>query len=80
MWNSRSLENGQKIGRGEIHFTSGRLVVTMASSAQLTIKGPAQLEILDTNAVRLHQGIANFNCPSKAEGFLVALRGDAQVG
>lgn len=56
---------------GRMRLESGVVVVRLASDVELTVLGPADLEILDCMQVRLEHGKLLANVPHTATGFVV---------
>lgn len=67
----RPLLEGDGIGRGTIRLDGGFLKLRMASGASVILDGPALLDVLGRNRVRLGSGRVAAEVPSAATGFRI---------
>ena len=73
-WESSSLptEPGSKLGRGRLRLAEGVAKVIFQSGAEVSLEGPAELELIDRNSCFLHSGALVAHVPKPARGFVVA--------
>lgn len=73
-WESSSLptEPGSKLGRGRLRLVDGLARVIFRSGAEVSLEGPAELELVNANACFLHSGALVAHVPEPAHGFVVA--------
>jgi hypothetical protein len=73
-WESSALptEPGSKLGRGRLRLIDGLARVTFRSGAEVSLEGPAELELVNRNACFLHSGALVAHVPEPAHGFVVA--------
>ena len=73
-WDSSALptEPGSKLGRGRLRLVDGLARVIFRSGAEVSLEGPAELELVDANACFLHSGALVAHVPEPAHGFIVA--------
>jgi len=71
-WSGASLAPGSELKRGQrIELQSGFAEITFDSGAQLTLEGPATLELDSAWEAVLHRGTLKANVPHEAIGFRV---------
>ncbi len=72
-WESSSLptEPGSKLGRGRLRLVDGLARVIFRSGAEVSLEGPAELELVNGNACFLHSGALVAHVPKPAQGFVV---------
>ncbi len=68
---TRPLSVHQTLGSGPLTFDSGLVELQMTTGVSLIIEGPAHLDLIDTNHVKLHQGKVTSRIPPGAEGFVI---------
>jgi hypothetical protein len=73
-WESSALptEPGSKLGRGRLRLIDGLARVVFHSGAEVSLEGPAELELVNANACFLHSGALVAHVPEPAHGFVVA--------
>jgi FecR protein len=73
-WESSSLptEPGSKLGHGRLRLAEGVARIIFQSGAELSLEGPAELELVNRNACFLHSGALVAHVPKPARGFVVA--------
>jgi hypothetical protein len=73
-WESSSLptEPGSELRAGRLRLAEGLARVVFKSGAQISLEGPAELEITGRNACFLHRGALVAHVPESAKGFIVA--------
>jgi hypothetical protein len=72
-WESSSVptEPGAKLGVGRLRLASGTARIIFRSGADVSLEGPADLELLESNACFLHSGALVAHVPTPAHGFQV---------
>lgn len=72
-WASSALptEPGSKLGRGRLRLVDGIARVVFRSGAEVSLEGPAELELVGANACFLHTGALVAHVPEPAKGFTV---------
>lgn len=72
-WESSALptEPGSKLGRGRLRLVDGLARVVFRSGAEVSLEGPAELELVNENACFLHTGALVAHVPKPAQGFVV---------
>jgi ferric-dicitrate binding protein FerR (iron transport regulator) len=72
-WENSTLptELGSNLQAGVLRLTDGLARIRFASGADVTLEGPAELEILGTNLCRLPRGSLIAHVPVSAHGFTV---------
>lgn len=65
------LVDGQKLCRGRIGIKGGFLKIRFLSGASVIFEGPARLDVIGPNKVRLHAGRAAAEVPPAATGFTI---------
>jgi len=73
-WNNSSLPTapGSALRAGRLRLESGVARLVFQSGAEVSLEGPAELEIQGPNACFLHNGALTAHVPPQAHGFLVA--------
>lgn len=73
-WESSTLptEPGSSLGAGRLRLAEGIARVVFRSGAEVSLEGPAELELTGTNACYLHSGALVAHVPVPAHGFVVA--------
>ncbi len=73
-WESSTLptEPGSALGRGRLRLAQGLARVVFRSGAEVSLEGPAELELTGNNACFLHSGALVAHVPVPAHGFVVA--------
>lgn len=62
---------GSRLSGGVLRLTDGLAQLRFASGADVTLEGPAELELLGPNLCRLHRGSLVAHVPAEARGFTV---------
>lgn len=72
-WKSSSLptEPGSALPVGRLHLAEGLARLRFANGAEVTLEGPAELELLSPQLCRLHSGSLVAHVPERAKGFTV---------
>lgn len=72
-WESSSVptEPGAKLGKGRLRLAAGTARIVFRSGAEVSLEGPADLELLESNACFLHSGALVAHVPPPAHGFQV---------
>ena len=72
-WESSSLptEPGAMLGAGRLRLAAGTARIVFRSGAEVSLEGPADLELLASNACFLHSGALVAHVPEPARGFQV---------
>lgn len=72
-WKSSSLptEPGSSLPAGRLHLAEGLARLRFANGAEITLEGPAELELLSPQLCRLHSGSLVAHVPESAKGFTV---------
>ena len=72
-WKSSSLptEPGSSLPAGRLHLAEGLARLRFANGAEVTLEGPAELELLSSQLCRLHSGSLVAHVPDAAKGFTV---------
>jgi FecR protein len=72
-WESSSVptETGAKLGAGRLRLAAGTARIVFRSGAEVSLEGPADLELLESNACFLHSGALVAHVPEPAHGFQV---------
>lgn len=72
-WKSSSLptEPGSSLPAGRLHLAEGLARLRFANGAEITLEGPAELELLSGELCRLHSGSLVAHVPERAKGFTV---------
>ena len=72
-WESSSVptEPGAKLGIGRLRLAGGTARIVFRSGAEVSLEGPADLELLAANACFLHSGALVAHVPEPAHGFQV---------
>jgi hypothetical protein len=73
-WDNSSLPTapGSALRAGRLRLESGVARLVFRSGAEVSLEGPAELEIQGPNACFLHNGALTAHVPPQAHGFLVA--------
>jgi len=72
-WTGRALQAGEELHRGQrIELAGGMAEITFDSGAQITLEGPASLDLLSAWDAVLHRGTLKANVPPEAVGFRVS--------
>ena len=75
---TRPLSAGSPLSKGWLHIDHGTLRLDFYSGATLIIEGPASLELISPDLIRLDKGRLTASVPPPAEGFTV-LNGNLRV-
>ncbi len=67
----RRPSSGERVGKGHLKLAAGVVRLHFAKDVQLTLEGPADLELLNSGETRLHSGKLTANVPPEGRGFLV---------
>lgn len=72
-WESSTLatEEGCRVGVGRLRLAEGLARLRFARGAELTLEGPAELELVGEQVCRLHRGSLVAHVPEAARGFSV---------
>lgn len=72
-WENSTLPTapGSRLSVGILRLTDGLAQLRFASGANVTLEGPAELELLGPNLCRLHRGSLVAHVPAEARGFTV---------
>jgi ferric-dicitrate binding protein FerR (iron transport regulator) len=72
-WKSSSLptEPGSALPVGRLHLAEGLARLRFANGAEVTLEGPAEIELLSGQLCRLHSGSLVAHVPERAKGFTV---------
>ena len=72
-WESSSLptEAGAKLGKGRLRLVDGIARIVFRRGAEVSLEGPAELELIDSNSCFLHSGALIAHVPELARGFSV---------
>ena len=72
-WESSSVptEPGANLGAGRLRLAAGTARIVFRSGAEVSLEGPADLELLASNACFLHSGALVAHVPEPAHGFQV---------
>ncbi len=72
-WENSSLptQPGSALQRGRLHLAEGLAKIVFRSGAEVSLEGPAELELVDGNACFLHGGALVAHVPDQARGFQV---------
>jgi Concanavalin A-like lectin/glucanases superfamily len=66
-----SLQIGQRLAPGLIHFDSGTLQLQFMSGASMVLSGPAELQIVSAKSATLNSGTAKTRANYRAKGFVL---------
>lgn len=72
-WSSGALptEAGSKLGAGRMHLVEGIAKLRFVTGVDLTLEGPAEIELLGNKECRLYHGAVIAKVPKSARGFSV---------
>jgi hypothetical protein len=72
-WGNSSLPTtpGSKLRAGRLRLSEGVARVVFQSGAEVSLEGPAELELTGPNACYLHGGALTAHVPARAKGFVV---------
>jgi ferric-dicitrate binding protein FerR (iron transport regulator) len=72
-WESSTLptEPGSVLGSGRLRLAEGLARLRFARGADVTLEGPAELEVIGAQVCRLHRGSLVAHVPEQARGFSV---------
>ncbi len=72
-WENSSLPTtpGSKLRAGRLRLSDGVARVVFQSGAEVSLEGPAELELTGPNACYLHTGALTAHVPERAKGFVV---------
>ncbi len=72
-WKSSSLptEPGSALSAGRLHLAEGLARLRFAGGAEVTLEGPADIELISRKLCRLHSGSLVAHVPDHARGFTV---------
>jgi hypothetical protein len=72
-WDNSSLPTapGSSLRAGRLRLADGVARIVFRSGAEVSLEGPAELELTGTNACFLHAGALTAHVPEQARGFLV---------
>lgn len=72
-WESSTLptEPGSRLGKGRWRLAEGLATIRFGRGAEVTLEGPAELELLGEQRCRLHRGSLVAHVPEHARGFSV---------
>src|SRR4029078_7631852 len=72
-WSGGTLatEDGARLGAGRLHLAEGVARLTFASGAEVSLEGPAELELVSRERCVLSSGRLVASVPSSAIGFVV---------
>lgn len=72
-WDNSSLptEPGSKLRAGRLRLAEGLAKLSFSSGAELSLEGPAELDLLNATTCHLHSGALVAHVPEKARGFTV---------
>lgn len=72
-WESSTLptEPGSALGPGRLRLAEGLATLRFARGADVTLEGPAELELMGAQVCRLHRGSLVAHVPEQARGFSV---------
>jgi hypothetical protein len=72
-WENSSLPTapGSKLRAGRLRLADGVARVVFQSGAEVSLEGPAELELVSQNACYLHAGALTAHVPERARGFVV---------
>lgn len=72
-WENSSLPTtpGSPLRAGRLRLADGVARIVFQSGAEVSLEGPAELELTGTNACFLHAGALTAHVPERARGFLV---------
>ncbi len=65
------LSQGMRLGEGILELDHGLAEITFDSGAELTLEGPARLQLDSDNMARLAAGRASAHVPEAARGFVI---------
>ncbi|MEO0018252.1 MAG: hypothetical protein RLZZ522_1535 [Verrucomicrobiota bacterium] len=65
------LAQGLRLSSGTLELTSGIAEITFDTGAEITLEGPARLQVISENTARLLTGRASAVVPEPARGFVV---------
>ncbi len=68
---SKNIEDGERLGRGELKLESGIVRIRFDDGVEVTLHGPSEYELLELGKTRLASGLLTANVPPGAEGFQV---------
>jgi hypothetical protein len=73
-WENSSLPTtpGSPLQAGRLRLADGVARIVFQSGAEVSLEGPAELELQGPNACHLHSGALTAHVPEKARGFIVA--------
>lgn len=66
-----ALTAGMRLSRGTLELDSGLVGITFDTGAEITLEGPASLQLESENKTRLTSGRATTYCPEQARGFVM---------
>ena len=69
-----STEPGSRLGVGRLRLAEGLACLRFARGAEVTLEGPAELELVGEQVCRLHRGSLVAHVPEAARGFSVLTR------
>lgn len=72
-WENSTLptEPGSQLAPGKLRLAEGLAKVTFKSGAELTLEGPAELDLISATTCHLHTGALVAHVPEQARGFTV---------
>ncbi len=72
-WENSSLPTtpGSRLRAGRLRLADGVARVVFQSGAEVSLEGPAELELTGPNACHLHTGALTAHVPERAKGFVV---------
>ena len=75
-WESSTLptQQGSVLGRGRLRLAEGLAMLRFARGADVTLEGPAELELIGSQLCRLHHGSLLAHVPEDSRGFSVLTR------
>jgi hypothetical protein len=72
-WSGPALQAGEELHRGQrVELASGFAEITFDSGAQVTLEGPASLDLHSAWDAVLHRGTLKANVPAEAIGFRIS--------
>ncbi len=74
-WDGPALVPGSAVSAGVLKFRKGTISLGFYSGARVVLEGPASLELLSADLVRLDHGKLSAKVPPPAEGFTVINNG-----
>ena len=72
-WESSTLptETGSVLGQGKLRLAEGLATLRFARGAEVTLEGPAEMELIGAQECHLHRGSLVAHVPEQARGFSV---------